>query len=99
MHLHRNPAPNPGADAAVARPRAGGDAPVAFDRAGANELRPAPGGETAPTALTLSEFERVLAETALLDALDASAVSLPVTELASIDALTPRVRDLPPAVR
>lgn len=99
VHLHRNPAPNPGPDAAVARPRAGGATAAAFDRAGAGELRPAPGGEAAPAALTLSEFERVLTETALLDALDASAVSLPVTELASIDALTPRVRDLPPAVR
>ena len=99
VHLHRNPTPNPGPYAAVARPRAGGGAAVAFDRAGTGERRPVPEGETAPTALTLSEFEQVLTETALLDALDAAAVSLPVTELASIDALTPRVRDLPPAVR
>ena len=66
---------------------------------GTIELRPASTGDTPRTPLSLSEFEQVMAEAALLDALDVATVSLPVTELASIDALTPRVPDLAAAVR
>ena len=66
---------------------------------GTIELRPASTDDTPRTPLSLSEFEQVMAEAALLDALDVATVSLPVTELASIDALTPRVTDLAAAVR
>ena len=66
---------------------------------GTIELRPASTGDTPRTPLSLSEFEQVMAEAALLDALDVATVSLPVTELASIDALTPRVTDLAAAGR
>lgn len=99
VHLPRSPAPNPGPGAAVEPPQAADREAAPSDRTAAVELPPAPGGEGRPANLTLSEFERVMAETALLDALDIGAVSLPVTELASIDALTPRVRDLAGAVR
>ena len=40
-----------------------------------------------------------MAEAALLDTLDVATISLPVTELASIDALTPRVPDIAAAIR
>ena len=66
---------------------------------GTIELPPASTADTPRTPLSLSEFEQVVAEAALLDALDVATVSLPVTELASIDALTPRVTDLAAAVR
>lgn len=96
-HLPRDSAPAPGA--AGEPPRAGGGPAAAFDGGGGAGLPSSPGGAARPANLTLSEFERVLAETALLDTVGAAAVSLPVTELASIDALTPRVRDLPAAGR
>lgn len=69
---------------------------AALDMTGTIELPPA--STAARTPLSLSEFEQVMAEAALLDALDVATVSLPVTELASIDALTPRVPDLAAAV-
>ena len=70
-----------------------------LDMTGTIVLPPASTAGAARTPLSLSEFEQVMAEAALLDALDVATVSLPVTELASIDALTPRVTDLAAAVR
>ncbi len=65
-----------------------------LDMTGTIELPPASSADAARRPLSLSEFEQVMAEAALLDALDVATISLPVTELASIDALTPRVPDL-----
>ena len=78
---------------------AGAEANATLDMTGTIELPPASTTDTPRTPLSLSEFEQVVAEAALLDALDVATVSLPVTELASIDALTPRVTDLAAAVR
>lgn len=78
---------------------AGTGASATLDMTGTIVLPPASTADAARTPLSLSEFEQVMAETALLDALDVATVSLPVTELASIDALTPRVTDLAAAVR
>ena len=78
---------------------AGAEANATLDMTGTIELPPASTADTPRTPLSLSEFEQVVAEAALLDALDVATVSLPVTELASIDALTPRVTDLAAAVR
>ena len=96
-HPPRDSASAPGA--AVEPPRAADGSEAAFDGGVGGGLPPAAAGAARPANLTLSEFERVMAETALLDTVGAAAVSLPVTELASIDALTPRVRDLPAAGR
>jgi hypothetical protein len=93
LHFHRNPAPAPGAGATFAESRAGGDVDVTLDVAGTIELPPSSAGGAIPTTLTLSEFERVMAEAALLDTFDVATISLPVTELAWIDALTPHVSD------
>ena len=49
--------------------------------------------------LTLSEFEQVMAEAPFFDTLDIALIGLPVTELESIDALTPHVSDLATATR
>ncbi len=73
---------------------AGTEANAALAMTGTIELPPASTSDADRTPLSLSEFEQVMAEAALLDALDVATVSLPVTELASIDALTPRVPDL-----
>ncbi len=70
-----------------------------LDMTGTIELPPASTADSTRTPLSLTEFEQVMAEAALLDALDVATVSLPVTELASIDALTPRVPDLAATVR
>ena len=78
---------------------AGAEVNAALDMTGTIELPPASTAGADRTPLSLSEFEQVMAEAALLDALDVATVSLPVTELASIDALTPRVTDLASAVR
>ena len=102
VHRHVSPAPAAGGDAAFAtgaEPRAGAGAGATLDLTGTIELPPASTGGAAPAPLSLSEVEQVIAEAALLDTLDAATVSLPVTELASIDALTPRVADLAPTIR
>lgn len=65
-----------------------------LDMTGTIELPPASTADADAAPLSLSEFEQVMAEAALLDSLEVATVSLPVTELASIDALTPRVADL-----
>ena len=97
-HRHVSPAPAPGGGAAFTtgpEPRAG----ATLDLSGTIELPPASTGGAAPEPLSLREFEQVIAEAALLDTLDIATVSLPVTELASIDALTPRVYDPAAAIR
>ena len=78
---------------------AGSGVNATLDMTGTIVLPPASTADTPRSPLSLSEFEQVVAEAALLDALDVATVSLPVTELASIDALTPRVTDLATAVR
>ncbi|MDP6580092.1 MAG: hypothetical protein QF681_05505 [Vicinamibacterales bacterium] len=49
---------------------------------------------TTPPTLTLDEFERVVGEEEFLGSLDFALTSFQVSELESIDALTPRVREL-----
>ena len=90
VRFHRFPAPDAGA--AVAEPGAGIDAGTGAAAAGERPPAPRP-------PLTLSEFERVMTEASLLDTLEAAAIGLPVTELASIDALTPHVPDAAAPVR
>ena len=50
--------------------------------------------DTETTGLTLSEFEQIVADEEFLGSLDVALTSFQVSELESIDALTPRVRDL-----
>lgn len=92
VRFHRFSAPHAGAAVEAPGPGTGIDART--DAARAVELPPAP---RAP--LTWSEFEQVMTETSLLDTLEAAATGLPVTELASIDALTPHVPDAAAAIR
>ena len=100
VQFHRGPAATPGLGAPL---RAAPEAPpetsgsATLDMTGTIELPPP--ANTAPAPLSLREFEQVMAEAALLDSLDVATVSFPVTELASIDALTPRVPDLAAAAR
>ncbi len=101
VNLHVEPAPAPGDGAALAtgpEPRAGAGG-AALSLSGTIQLPPASTGDAASAPLSLSEFEQVMAEAALLDTLDVATISLPVTELASIDALTPRVPDIAAAAR
>ena len=101
VQLHVRPAPTPGAGTTFATgPEPHADAGgAALSLSGTIELPPASTGDAAPAPLSLSEFEQVMAEAALLDTLDVATISLPVTELASIDALTPRVPDIAAAIR
>ena len=101
VHFPWGPAtPNLGPTAGVVpEAPAGSGVRATLDMTGTIELPLATAADTARTPLSLSEFEQVMVEAALLDALDVATVSLPVTELASIDALTPRVTDLAAAVR
>lgn len=89
VHFHRFSAPDAGA--VREEPGAGIDARI---DAGAVERPPAP-----RSPLTLSEFEQVVTRDLLLDTLEVAAIGLPVTELASIDALTPHVPDAAAPVR
>lgn len=96
------PASTPGVGASLgAAPEApaGTGASATLDMTGTIELPPASSPDIARAPLSLSEFEQVMADAALLDTLDVATISLPVTELASIDALTPRVPDIAAAVR
>ena len=97
VHFHRGPATPPDLGATFgAGPgaQAGTGANAILDMTGTIELPPASTSDADAAPLSLSEFEQVMAEAALLDSLEVATVSLPVTELASIDALTPRVADL-----
>ena len=59
---------------------------------GTIELPPLPGNYTRP--LTLDAFAQVMPAEAFFGSLDVALTSTQVSELASIDALTPRVQDL-----
>lgn len=63
-----------------------------MDMTGTVELPPLPGDYNGP--LTLDAFAQVMPDEAFLGSLDVALTSTQVSELASIDALTPRVRDL-----
>ena len=63
-----------------------------FDMTGTVELPPLPGDEAEPR--TLDAFARLMRDEEFLGDLDLALTSAQVSELASIDALTPRVRDL-----
>ena len=63
-----------------------------LDMTGTVELPPLPGNAAGPR--TLDSFARLMRDEEFLDDLDLALTSAPVSELASIDALTPRVRDL-----
>lgn len=102
LRFQWSPASTPGPGAAfraIPETPVGAGVNVTLDMTGTIELPPASTGGSSPTPLSLSEFEQVMAEAALLDTLDVATISLPVTELASIDALTPRVPDLAATVR
>ena len=105
LHFHAYPAPardtNAGAAfEAGAEPRAGAGVNGTLDMTGTIELPPASAGSAIATApLTLSEFEQVMTEETFLDTRDIALISLPVSELESIDALTPHVRDLAATIR
>ncbi len=62
-----------------------------LDMTGTVELPPLAGDDTGP--LTLDEFALVMFDEEFLGRLDTALTSTQVSELASIDALTPRVRD------
>ena len=51
-------------------------------------------GQTQASPLTLVEFAQLMEEEGFLSNLDLALTSYQVSELESIDALTPRVRDL-----
>ncbi len=66
-----------------------------FDMTGTVELPSADGDSyTQASPLTLVEFEQLMTEEGFLNNLDLALTSYQVSELESIDALTPRVRDL-----
>jgi hypothetical protein len=86
-----------GANAAVSPDPAAGLDPMAskLDMTGTVELPPSDTDwDTETTGLTLSEFGQIMADEEFLGSLDVALTSLQVAELESIDALTPRVRDL-----
>jgi hypothetical protein len=67
-----------------------------FDMTGTVELPPPErGNPTQASALTLVEFAQLMAEEGFLTNLDLALTSHRISEFESIDALTPRVRDLP----
>lgn len=66
-----------------------------FDVTGTIELPPTDGNNpTQASSLTLAEFAQLMAEEGFLSNLDLALTSHQISELESIDALTPRVRDL-----
>lgn len=97
LYPHPSPAPDAGATfEAAPLTDAGAGVDATLDATDTIELSSASTGDTPPAPLSLSEFEQVMTESALLDV---ASISLPVTELASIDALTPRVADLAASIR
>ena len=80
----------------AARSAAPFDAPPGtFDMTGTVELPPVDGdSQTQASPLTLVEFAQLMEEEGFLSNLDLALTSYQVSELESIDALTPRVRDL-----
>jgi len=85
-----DPADAPQSTAALNRPAG------AFDLTGTVEIPPPDGGTpTQASPLTLMEFAQLMAEEGFLTNLDLALTSHRISQLESIDALTPRVRDLP----
>lgn len=71
-----------------------------LDITGAVELPAPPTGDTAfGASLSLEEFDLAISGDTLFGGLDLSSTSFQVTELESIDALTPNVRDISTTVR
>lgn len=105
LHFHLYPAPARDANVgaafeAIGEPLAGAGVNGTLDMTGTIQLPPASTGSAiAATPLTLSEFEQVMTEETFLDTRDIALISLPVSELESIDALTPHVRDLATTIR
>ena len=81
---------------ATALPAGARDKPAGgFDLTGTIELPPVGGDDRMQVSpLTLVEFARLTAEEGFLSNLDLALTSYQVSELETIDALTPRVRDL-----
>ena len=65
-----------------------------LDMTGTVELPPPDGNTALASPITLDDFERLMADEEFLGSLDLALTSFQVSELESIDALTPRVRDL-----
>ncbi|HIM50680.1 MAG TPA: hypothetical protein EYM36_02045 [Acidobacteria bacterium] len=79
----------------AARSAAFDDPARTFDMTGTVELPPVDvDSQTQAAELTLVEFGQLMEEEGFLSTLDFALTSYQVSELASIDALTPRVRDL-----
>ena len=79
----------------AARSAAVDDPARTFDMTGTVELPPVDGdNQTQAAELTLVEFGQLMKEEGFLSNLDFALTSYHVSELESIDALTPRVRDL-----
>jgi hypothetical protein len=102
QHIHYHPIETQSAtavDPADAGPRSAAalNRPAgAFDMTGTVEFAPPDGGKpTQASPLTLVEFTQLMAEEGFLANLDLALTSHRISELESIDALTPRVRDLP----
>jgi hypothetical protein len=87
----RNPAQRVPDPRAASRPARLGAAQN-MDMTGTIELPPLPANYTGP--LTLDAFAQVMPDEAFLGSLDVALTGTQVSELASIDALTPHVRDL-----
>ena len=87
----RNPAQRAPDSRAASGPSSLGAA-LDMDMTGTIELPPLPGDYTGP--LTLNAFAQVMPDEVFLGSLDVALTGAQVSELASIDALTPRVRDL-----
>ena len=79
----------------AARSAAFDDPARTFDMTGTVELPPVDGeSQTQAAELTLVEFGQLMEEEGFLSNIDFALTSYQVSELESIDALTPRVRDL-----
>jgi len=90
VHYHPGSAETAASAAAGLDPMTG-----KLDMTGTVELPPSDTDwDTETTGLTLSAFEQIMAEEEFLGSLDVALTSFQVSELKSIDALTPRVRDL-----
>ena len=98
--IHYHPATTGTAIAAdtaadAARSAAFDDPARTFDMTGTVELPPVDGeSQTQAAELTLVEFGQLMEEEGFLSNIDFALTSYQVSELESIDALTPRVRDL-----
>ena len=90
MHIH--PSGTVDATLAIAPTIAPLDSGDHFDMTGTGELPLVAGDGT--SSLTLGAFDRVMNDEEFLGELDLALTSVQISELESIEALTPRVRDL-----